>query len=243
MGNSIQDIINKALLKEQEDRAGRQRSGKWSPSSFGYCYRRQYWNRKNETPSNPIDERTLRVFKAGKLFHDFVQNYIPDQSKEVKVDKDDILGYADIVTKDSVIDIKSVHSKAFWYMEKSNYDVKKEKENNWIQVATYAWILGKEWVRLMFISKDDLCIAEYAFPTKEFIPKVEEELKILRGYWEKEEVPPAKPRCYNGKECKYCQFLGLCSDFERGEGRELPFKPKTPPKASNSPKTSIKKGV
>lgn len=210
----IEKLINDTLLKEQEDRKSRKRSGRWNPSSFGKCYRAQYWNRKNEPVTNPPDARNLRVFKAGKLFHDFVQGYIPNQEKEVICDKDDIFGYADIVTTDSVIDLKSQHSKAFWYMEKNTYDITEEKKTNWLQVACYAWILGKKWCKLCFISKDDLCIKEYAMPTEKWIPKVEAELDKLRLAWNLDKLPSAQPRCYNGKECKYCGFTDKCKEIE-----------------------------
>ena len=118
----IQKLINDKLLAEQNKRKDRVRSGMWSPSSFGRCYRLQYWNRKNEPQSNPPDERALRVFKVGHFFHDFVETIIKDQhpqaETEVLVKKDDVLGFADIVLPDEVIDIKSQHSKSFWYMEK-----------------------------------------------------------------------------------------------------------------------------
>lgn len=212
----IQDKIDKFLAQEQEDRSKRIRSGLWSPSSFGRCYRYQVWNRRNEPPTNPIDARTLRVFKAGKLFHDFVQQYFDKAQVEVKAAKEDIFGYADIVLEDSVVDIKSVHSRQFFHTGKKNYDIEKEKFSNILQLATYAWILGKPKCLLVFISKDDLCIDEYAFFTKKWVDKIEEELKILRIFWENKGLPPAIPRCYNGKECKYCSYEIKCKEIENG---------------------------
>lgn len=223
----IEELIDKALLKEQEGKKDRVRSGKWSPSSFGRCYRYQYWNRKNEQPSNPPDERALKIFKVGKVFHDFVQGFIPDQETEVLVKQDDILGYADIVTKDAVIDLKSQHSRGFWYMLKETYNIAEQKYSNWLQVATYAWILKKEKCGLVFISKDDLCIKEYYMPTEKWIPEVEKELKTLRAIWEKDELPKGEPKAYGGKECQYCGYRDKC-------GVSISKAKKTSPRASNS---------
>ena len=143
---TIQNLVDTAIALEDKDHIS---SGKFNPSLFGCCYRRQYWKRKGEVPSNPFDARTLRVFKAGKLFHDFVQNLLISKeilnslenksraspAKEVLVESEDVKGYADVVRDNEIVDIKSQHSKAFWYMSKfKGDDIKKEKYPNWLQV-------------------------------------------------------------------------------------------------------------
>jgi len=206
----IEKLIDDYLLAEQVKKADRIRSGLWSPSSFGRCFRNQFWNRKNEPQTNPPDLRALKIFKVGNLFHDFIQGMLPNCQHEVIVKYDDIFGYADIVTEDTVIDIKSQHSKGFWYMEQKDYDINKEKETNILQVCTYAWILKKPKASLFLVSKDDLCVKEYGFNVENWIPKIEEELKTLRGYWDKNELPEAKPRAFGGKEGRYCSFCDKC---------------------------------
>ena len=210
----IEKLLDDYLTQEQAQKATRHRSGLWSPSSFGRCFRYQFWNRKNEPQTNPPDLRSQKIFKVGDLFHDFIQNLIPTAQKEVMVKWEDVLGFADLVTEDSVIDIKTIHSKAFWYMEKGDYDVEKEKESNILQVCAYAWILKKPKASILFVSKDDLVMAEYGFATDKWAPRVEEELKTLRGYWDKNELPKAQARCYNGKECNYCPFKDKCVAME-----------------------------
>jgi hypothetical protein len=190
----VQQKINEALQKEQS--IPRIRSGKFSPSSFGKCFRNQYWNRKNETPSNPPDERALRIFKCGKIFHEFVQGLFPDAQIEVLIENENVKGFADLVDDDEVIDIKSQHTQAFWYMEKTDYDVSKEKYSNILQVMYYAMELGKEWGRLVFVSKDDLCIAEYKFHIDIWKDKVLKELDVIQSFWNLQEVPAANPRLY-----------------------------------------------
>lgn len=211
----IQKLIDECLAKEQESRSQRVRSGLWSPSLFGRCYRAQYWNRKDEPVTDPPDARVLRIFKAGKLFHDFVQKLITEQhlniQTEVKVLTEDICGYADIVNDNCVWDIKSIHSKAFWYMDKQ--DIAVTKFPHILQVMTYAIILKKPNTRLVYISKDDLCIREYGFIVNErWEEEVSNELKKLNEFWANEWLPPAEPRAYKGKECQYCGFKTKCQE-------------------------------
>jgi hypothetical protein len=221
---SIQELIDKAL----ERKGDRVRSGKYSPSSLGKCYRAQYWNRKNEPVSNPTKDRILRVFKAGNLFHTFVQDVIiannPEAKKEVLVETDDFKGYADLVLMDEVVDLKSQHSKAFWYRGKLEW---KELEPalfcNILQVVFYAYNLGKDRARLVFISKDDLCIQEYPINVGNYSLKLGEEIATLRDFWAYEALPPAKPRAYPDKEgkpaeCKYCSWADTCKKLENKEG-------------------------
>lgn len=211
MNLTIQGMIDEVLA----DKPARKRSGKFSPSSFGKCYRAQYWNRKDEPQTNPPDARTERVFKAGNLFHDFVQGVIlskfPEIKKEVLIDVDpDIVGYADLVNEVEVSDIKSQNSKSFDYMNNCK-DIREDRKPNWLQVMYYAISLGKQGARLVFVEKDTLRILEFHQPVDEYWKKeVSNELKTLREYWEKDELPPPKPRAYGGKEGKYCGWKDKC---------------------------------
>lgn len=216
---NVQKMIDDYLLKVQEERKNHISSGKWTPSRFGRCYRMQYWKRAGEKETNPPDLNSLRRFKAGDLFHQFVQQFLPAHEVEVRIERDDILGFADIVTEDSVIDIKSQHSRAFWYMEKEEIPISEQKYSNILQVTTYAYLLGKPNAQLMFISKDDLYVAEYVFPVEQWINDIEFELYQLRKYWSLGQLPPAEPRAYKNKkgefnECKYCPFLDKCKEVE-----------------------------
>lgn len=215
----LQQIINEALAKKQEERNNRERSGKFSPSSLGKCYRAQIWNRKNEPITNQPDERILRVFSVGNVFHDWVQGFLPLTGSEVLVETDDLKGYADIVTDTTVYDIKTMHSKGFWWMKKEGYDINKEKYPNILQVCTYGWLLNKPKAILCFISKDDLCIDEYGFEVEKWIPEIKKELNKLIEFWDKKILPPANPRCYiqkdgSSKECGYCSWSikGKCKE-------------------------------
>jgi len=224
---SIQELIDKQLVSEQESRTTRERSGLWNPSMFGCCYRRQWFNRTNTLPSDPFDNRTLRVFKAGNLFEKFVidlyliQN--PTAQTQVLIKTEDICGYADLVEEEIVSDIKSQHSKSFWYMTKSE-DIRKDKYNNWLQVMWYAWELQLPKGKLCFISKDDLCIQEYIqdFEDGYWIDELAKEMANLTLVW-KEEMPKPKPRLYGKnkddtpRECGWCLWKTLCFKLQKEE--------------------------
>ena len=115
-------------------------------------------------------------------------------------------------------------------MAKKNCDIKKEKYSNWLQVMYYARELKKDFARLVFVSKDDLCIQEYVLPLDDYwLGELENELIALRFLWKKQELPPAKPRCIPNKKgeywhCAFCSFYNLCSDIELSEGRAHPNK-------------------
>jgi len=205
---TIMQKIDQSLLEEQANRG--EGSGKFTPSSMGRCYRFQIWKRRKEEPTNPPDVRVLRIFKVGHLFHDFIQGFLPEHQTEVKVETEDIIGYADIVTEEEVIDIKSQNSRGFWYMKKDSYDITKEKFTNILQVSVYAYLLGKPKTQLIFVSKDDLCAETYGFSMNVWKEKVEKELATLRDWWKKGDLPPAEPRAYGGKECQYCPFRDKC---------------------------------
>ena len=205
----IQEILDKYIQTKEEEKKARVRSGKFNPSLFGACYKRQIWNRENRPQSNPPDDRSLRVFQCGNIFHQFIQDLIPEDHCEVEVNEEDVKGFADIVTETEVIEIKSQHSRAFWYSKKPGYDIKKEKKNHIMQVCYYALMLGKPTARLVYVSKDDLCMDEYTFTVKQWEDCINEELRTLRLRWANKDAT-AQPRLYNGKECQYCGWLTDC---------------------------------
>ncbi len=218
----IQEIIDLSLKPKEEHKV----SGLISPSKLGQCFRRHYWSRKGEQESNPIDARTYRVFAMGNMVEKFIITNLltsfPDWQTQVEITKDDIHGFADLVTPDEVADVKSQHSRKFWYNTKEMQEGKDIRDMfypNWLQVMTYTWILGKEKARLIYVSKDDLCIQEYVLPCDDYWKgEIDMELTKIRYYWEKKVLPPPQPRLYGGeetnKECGYCSYKDKCFTME-----------------------------
>lgn len=224
---SIQSQIDAYLKDKQEKSLTRERSGKWSPSKFGRCFRMQYWSRKNEPATNLPDERTLRVFECGNVFHDYVKKFLPDTFQEVLVEIDDVKGYADIVDKEAVYDIKSCHSYKFHYMDEPSYDIGTEELPKILQVIYYAKYLNKQKGVLVYVSKDDLCMKEPVFMVEgRWGDILNIELMMLREFWTKGVLPPPEPRAYGGYEGKYCQYLDKCKSLGFNCPCEKPAKTK-----------------
>lgn len=217
MSLKIAEMLDKWLVEKRVEDKKERKSGVISPSSLGQCYRRQYWTRKGEPESNPIEAQTLRVFEAGKKVHDVIQSMFPKECCEVEVKiGDDVYGHADIVLEDEVIDIKSVgvfQFKKFAKMSQEQFE--EEKVDYVLQVCTYAYGLGKKKARMALVCKDTWEIHEgFEFDLKHWESRVVRELDVLRNYWEIGELPEAKPRLYNGREGEYCSFREKCWAME-----------------------------
>jgi hypothetical protein len=210
----IAKLIELELLKKQEEGKRRERSGKFSPSQLGKCFRAQVWSRMNEPATNEPDIEALKRFAVGNVIHTYVQNLFLVANVEVRIETDDIKGYIDIEETDEVIDIKSVSDWAFKYIKTKDFDVNKEKPDNCMQVALYAKLRNKPKASLFFINIKNLASVQCEVDLEKWIPLVDTELSTLRSAWEKKTLPPANPRCYNGKECQYCNFQIKCDKLE-----------------------------
>ena len=113
-----------------------------------------------------------------------------DQTR-IEIPKLNVTGYSDFVVeidgKKMVVELKSKHSRAFWYMTKSGTASYHQKMQLW----TYLYALNIEEGRLVYISKDDLAIQEYIIKLndEDLKKSVLEEFGILNRAW-KEELPP-----------------------------------------------------
>jgi len=228
----IEQILDKKIAEEEIEHKNRKRSGKWNPSSFGRCLRAQVYKRRNVLPSNPPEKRVFRIFKVGHIFHNFIQNLImsdnTDSAVEVKVETDDVLGFADIVIQNEIIEIKTQHSRGFWRMKKNDFVLETDKREHILQAMFYATELNKEYIRLVYVSKDDLSIEEFRVYVSNYWKKeIEKELDGLNNHWRNDVLPPAKPRIYinkdgKSKECRSCAWKDLCLMEESDNGRPAP---------------------
>ena len=210
----IAKLIEKELLRQQEEGKKRERSGKFSPSKMGRCLRYQIWSRMNEPETNLPDITALRRFEVGDLFHSYIQEFFPKEQIEVLVETENIKGYADIVLIDEVIDVKSVNDWAFKFLLEKDFDVNKAKPEQCMQVALYCKLLNKPKGSLLFINTKSLATIQCEIDLAKWISAVDTEIATLISAWEKKTLPSASPRCYNGSECKYCNFLQKCNQLE-----------------------------
>ena len=91
------------------------------------------------------------------------------------------------------------------------------KPDHILQAATYAVLLNKKSYRLVYVSKDDLCIKEFCLSMNEHaVNCVTNEVSKMRSFTT---LPPPEPRLYgkdkNGKpkECQWCPYKDKCNSL------------------------------
>lgn len=222
---SFQQILNGWLKKEMDERKEK-RVDAFHASSLGTCKKKQILRRMNTPESNPITERSLRIFSVGDVFHEWMQKKAEDAgvliAKEQTITNEEYNysgRYDALIEQDGIkllYDFKTQHSKSFHYIQENGIGVEDSKK---MQIVSYA-VMGKLDVkecRLLFISKDDLCLMEVPVKVEDYKDKVIEELKELNEYYKNKKIPNPISEVEKGKpnwQCSYCPYLDKC----RGKG-------------------------
>ena len=204
---TIQDIIDEALVDDREPRT----KTHWYASDLGKCPASAYFARQGIAPSNPPDARARRIFSIGNTFEawlfDKIKAKYPTayQPETQTIEEWNLRVRPDAVLPDEVHEYKTVHSNKFHWMLK-----KGEGADRHYLMQLYCGMkaMGKNG-RLVYMSKDDLVIAEFELklddPIKE---EVEAEVKLLNDAWVAQK-PPA-PRCIGTWLEKYCGHAEHC---------------------------------
>ncbi len=196
---SLTEIIAKQIDEERKIKI--RDNNYWHGSDMGLCPRKRFYKRLG-IDGKDFDERTLRVFKCGDIFHEWLQDLLNKQNvlvgyeETLKDDKLNYKGHYDALIRigDRLIlyDFKTVNSMAFTYYNKQGFP-KYHKS----QLMSYVYFLRKqkypqlEEGRMFYISKDDLRTVEVpVWYNKEWEKKIEAELTLLNEYWKKGELPP-----------------------------------------------------
>jgi hypothetical protein len=195
---SVEDIIDKAVKRD-----GDYEQKSWHSSSLGSCLTANYLVRKG-LAKKEFDARTLRVFQAGRMFEDWLVELLKSQDEKFQTQvrcewpEMDLTGYADLTINGLVYEIKSKHSRGFDYLPNRHHQY---------QLWTYLKCLNKKDGRLLYISKDDLRIAEYVveLDDKELEKEVVNELNILNEAWKKG-LPPRPVEDKKDWRYKYCDI-------------------------------------
>lgn len=218
---SIQSILN-AYFEQEINKEKKEKDKSFYASQLGTCLRKQIWKRQGKKPSNLLDGRRLRIFSVGDIFHEWIQSKLKKTGILIKVEgeivntKYNYRGRYDALVekngKKLVYDFKTVHSRAYHYKD---FPYKHHQ----IQLASYVLFLQKDYPdldegRLLYISKDDLCLKEIPLKlTQEWKKKVLKELKVLNKYYKIGKIPSKLPLEENGDlswQCKWCQYKDIC---------------------------------
>jgi len=118
--------------------------------------------------------------------------------------------------KRKVYEVKSKHSKSFWYMNKMGEGAMRQHE---YQLWCYLFLLGVDEGSIIYVSKDDQAILEYPvfLNNKQLREEVMNEINLLNLAWEhkKPELLPLPDE--KSWKTKYCRYHSHCL-----MGEELP---------------------
>ena len=206
MNFTIQELISQAVRKDREEKE--QKS--WYASALGGCLTGAYLVRKG-IAKKEFDDRTLRVFAAGRMFEEWLIKLIAEKEEkfetQVRIEwpEMNLTGYADLVINGLVYEIKTINSWGFKYLEKGG-----AKEQHKMQTWVYLKCLGKKESRIIYLEKDTLAVKEFPLLIDDPIEeKVVAELKILNDAWAKQ-LPPPPITDKEDWRAKYCSVHGLC---------------------------------
>lgn len=239
---SVQKIISDSIRKKEENRGERLQTT-WHASALGSCLCGQYLARLGVKPDEAIDDRTLRVFDMGNKIEDWVVSLIKDNEfvmednatkrqyqietqGRVLSEKYNFSGYYDLSLKDirtqekEIVELKSKHSKSFWYMDKQGQGA---QDSHQMQLWSYLEFTETDKGRIVYISKDDLAVLEYPiFRNNEELRRlVLDQLEVLNEAWE-QKIPP-KPAPPESWQAKYCNCHSKCLQQEKYLEREPLF--------------------
>lgn len=233
---SAQQIVDSAPFEQWEKE-------RWYASDIGKCPRGVYLARKGEKPTNPPDARSRRIMKMGKKVEDVIvedyeralhpfieagtikeirtQQYLIDEKREIS-GKPDIF----IVRNDDMphllIEVKSVSSKAFWWMAKQEDPIKPEHrgQNHWYYTRLIEEFKNIE-MRVLYVSRDDLTIKELSMDYDPLLEKQTNDFFDMLGeHFKAGTLPPAEPDIIDNPinglkqvnfKAKFCSHHGLCT--------------------------------
>lgn len=133
--------------------------------------------------SEPIEQRALRLV-------DYLEQEFPDGVPEI------------------IYEVKSVNSMAFWAWQKNSSGyLKNAYEHHKLQLYSYLWATGVKEGRVLYVSKDDLTLAEQpiSINDKEIRKLVKEDIEGFSNYWKEEQAPPKEPDVIYNQEKKKWQ--------------------------------------
>ncbi len=210
----IQEIINSEIKKDGEEKRKNYTQTSFHASRAGSCLRGQYFERLGMKPDAEFDDRKLRVFHCGKLFEEWIVGLIKKQDiykveTQVRIENKEInvSGYADLVLESNgekmVYEVKSKNSQGFKYLEATSGQEQHRK-----QLWIYLYCLGIEKGNLLYLSKDDLRIAEYPvmLGDEKLRDETLGEIELLNKAWKAKDpslLPMPKVGSFQDKFCNY----------------------------------------
>jgi hypothetical protein len=222
---SIQTLLDERLIKEQKESTREPITG---PSQLGSCLRQLMLMEKGFKP-RPFEPITLRIFKAGYIFEEFLLGTLEKAGKLVerqkKVEYRGIRGTLDAVAnlngENVLFDCKSIKGSAFKYLDEEGVG-----ENYIYQLSFYHKALSQSMKlspigRIFYVEKENMMVKELPVMCVENYPLIEKKISEIEVARKSKELPPERDTkentypCYSVnkkfKTCKeYCQYSDHC---------------------------------
>lgn len=228
----LQQIVDEHLRQErrQREESGEHVRQGWYASDLGQCLAGVYRQRLEGPPQ--FDERRLRLFSVGNIFHQWLVERVRASGYEMLAEERlespeyHFSGRADLLVKDEertiLYEIKTMHSQGFWYRQRSGGLALPHHE---LQLTSYMWLLRDRYpgleARLCYVSKDDLAVLTAPVPFREAtLAEVKRQLTVLNHAWESMLPPePAAAVVYDQEagrwtvnwQAKYCPSHDRCA--------------------------------
>ncbi len=204
-----------------------------SPSSLGGCLRAHFYKLNGIADTTPPNYGALVNFEIGRLWEAFVARAYKEQGVLVKWFQDGIdskwidkeLGYGgtpDIIAKDDsgemfIVDMKTVRSEWFNYIKRDldkpgGFERWVADNKSYVYQQVCYMLLARDngypnmrYAVLSFASKDDGYVGRELriTLTTDLAKKVTDRIKLLKGYVDRNELPPCE--C-DGWKVGYCSF-------------------------------------
>lgn len=221
--NTVAEAFDLGLVNTREDRPS---STPFRGSTLGGCLRSQHYAANGVEPTNPFEPRLYRIFEQGHVIANVLYSKLQasglfdsiEFEVPVKWEEMNFSGNIDILVKWKgedrleVIELKSMNSRGFSYL-------KGPKAEHAVQAASYALCLenrdgAKVDSRVVYVSKDDFRIAEYAVG-REWYDKAKRVLVVGNKFLSQGRMPWPLPiadgESVNKKwPCAGCQWLTKC---------------------------------
>ena len=212
---SVQTLINEAVEKNNQVKAGERDGAKFHISDAGKCYRERFYKRLGIEPTRVIDTPALRKMVAGDAGHEKIQQLLRRYGKlfmsEATVETEHIKGHFDAVIKNGdlvLLEIKTIEKWGMGYIKKDG-----AKREHKLQLFTYWSLLRKALPKLdnavlSYIKREDFEAHDFYFKwTPDIEQEVEDEWNPLGEMWETQTLPPCTCKdLSDGVGPKYCRY-------------------------------------